>query len=88
MDSAGYPRPMLHAVLAASASDIPAAPVVGLMAFGVVIAVLGHSARNTKVAGVGIAVLFVATALMVIVGYAAYNDNPNDPRDCAIPQAC
>ena len=61
-------------------SDIPAAPVVGAMTLGVVIALVGHVAKSYRVVAVGLAILFVATALMVLVGYAAYNDDSTDPR--------
>lgn len=73
---------MGHAHLVLAASDIPAAPVLGLMAFGVVIAVFGHIARSYRVVGVGIAALFAATALMIVLGFTAYNDDSRDPRDC------
>jgi hypothetical protein len=70
----------LSGSLVLAMSDIPAAPVVGFMAFGVVIALVGHLAKSNKVVAVGLAMLFVATALMVVVGFAAYNDDQSDPR--------
>jgi peptidoglycan/LPS O-acetylase OafA/YrhL len=75
-------------VLAASASDIPAAPVVAAMAIGVLIAIYGHAARNYRIVGVGLTILFLATAAMVLVGFTAYDQDPNDPRPCAIQAAC
>lgn len=69
-------------------ASIPAAPVVGLMAFGVVVALFGHIGRNSRVVGAGIAAIFLATALMVGLGFAAYQDNSRDPRPCAIQAAC
>jgi hypothetical protein len=71
-----------------AASDIPAAPVVAVMAFGVVMAVFGHAARNQKVAGIGIAILFLATAAMVVAGVTAFDQDPSDPRPCALPASC
>ena len=70
----------LSATLVLAMSDIPAAPVIGMMAFGVVIALVGHMSKSYRVVAVGLALLFIATALMVLVGYAAYNDDPADPR--------
>lgn len=69
-------------------ASIPAAPVLGLMAFGVVVALFGHIGKNYKVVGVGIGAMFLATALMVGLGFAAYQDNSRDPRPCAIQAAC
>jgi len=65
-----------------AASDLPAAPVVAAMAFGVVMAIVGHAAKNNAVAALGIAVLFLATAAMMIGGVTAYDDDPADPRPC------
>jgi hypothetical protein len=70
----------LSGSLVLAMSDIPAAPVVGMMTLGVVIALVGHMAKSYRVVAVGLAILFVATALMVVVGLAAYNDDPADPR--------
>ena len=75
-------RPVDAVALVLAASGIPAAPVLGLMAFGVVVAVVGHMGRNYRIVGVGLGALFLATALMVVLGYAAYNDDATDPRDC------
>lgn len=75
-------RPVDAVAYVLAASDIPAAPVLGLMAFGVVVAIVGHMGRNPRVVGVGVGALFLATALMMVLGYLAYNDDPGDPRDC------
>jgi hypothetical protein len=66
------------AVLAAS--DIPAAPVLGLMAIGVVIAIVGHVVRSKATVATGLAVLFLATAGMVVGGFAAFSQDSSDPR--------
>jgi hypothetical protein len=68
--------------LVLAASDLPAAPVVAAMAFGVVMAIFGHAAKNSLVAALGIAVLFLATAAMIVGGLTAFNDDPADPRPC------
>ena len=70
-----------------AASEIPAAPVVGLMAMGDVVAVIGHATRDKKLQAAGIGLLFLATVLMVVLGYLAYQGDevdprkPNDPRE-------
>ncbi|HEX6390034.1 MAG TPA: hypothetical protein VFZ89_11315 [Solirubrobacteraceae bacterium] len=68
--------------LVLAASDLPASPVVAAMAFGVVMAIVGHSAKNNAVAAIGIAILFLATAAMMVAGITAFNDDPADPRPC------
>lgn len=74
--------------LVTAASDIPAAPVIGVMAMGVVIAIVGHASKSYKVVGVGLAILFIATALMFVIGFAAYHQDPNsDPRPQKDPNA-
>ena len=70
----------LPATLVLAASDVPAAPVIGTMTLGVVIALVGHMAKSYRVVAVGLAILFIATAMMVVVGLAAYNDDSSDPR--------
>jgi hypothetical protein len=71
--------------LVLAAQTVPAAPVLSLMLAGIVIAVAGHIARNYRVVGVGLAVLFVATALMFLVGFAAYQGDEADPRPAKSP---
>jgi putative exporter of polyketide antibiotics len=71
--------------LVLAAQTVPAAPVLSLMLAGIVIAVAGHIARNYRVVGVGLAVLFVATALMFLVGFAAYQGDEPDPRPAKAP---
>jgi hypothetical protein len=66
------------AVLAAS--DIPAAPVLLLMAIGVVVAIVGHAVRSRATVATGLAILFLATAGMVVGGFAAFNQDSGDPR--------
>lgn len=62
---------------------ISAAPVLALMAFGVVVAIIGHAGKNMKVAALGIASLFLATGLMMLLGFASYQDDSSDPRKCS-----
>ena len=54
---------------------IAATPVYAMMAFGVVLAIMGHIFRDQRIVGIGIAVLFVATALLLLGAYQAYDAN-------------
>jgi len=56
------------------------------MTFGVVVALVGHVTRDQKVVAVGLAVLFLATLAMVVLGYAAYEGGDPDPRDRQDPR--
>ncbi|MDP8968577.1 MAG: hypothetical protein M3N04_08255, partial [Actinomycetota bacterium] len=73
------PAPLL------GASDLSAAPVAMLIGFGVLVAIAGHLAGSRRTVVVGIAILFVATALLMIGGYLAFQDDPVDPRPCDAP---
>ena len=71
----------LALLLAADATqDIPAAPVLILMAVGVVVAVAGHLYGSRTVVGMGIFILFLATAAMVVGGFLAFQGGEQDPR--------
>ena len=70
------------------ASELSATPVAVLIALGVVIGVTGHLAGSRRTVAVGIAVLFIATALLMIGGYLAFQDDPVDPRPCDAPGGC
>lgn len=59
-----------------------------LIAFGVLVGIAGHLAGSRKTVAVGIAILFVATALLMVGGYIAYQDDPVDPRPCDAPGGC
>ena len=61
-------------------ADVPAAPVLGLMAFGVVVALVGHAVRDRRIVGLGLAALFAATALMIAGAFSAYQGDEPDPR--------
>lgn len=63
-----------------AASNLPAAPVLGLMGAGVIVAIVGHASRARRTVVVGLALVFLATALMVVGGYLAYDDDSSDPR--------
>ena len=70
------------------ASDESATPVALLIGLGVLVALVGHLAGSRRTVGVGIAILFVATALLVVGGYLAYQDDAVDPRPCDAPGGC
>jgi hypothetical protein len=71
-----------------AASDLSAAPVALLIALGVLVAIIGHLAGSRRTVGVGLAILFIATALLPVGGYIAYQDNAVDPRPCDAPGGC
>ena len=63
------------------AADIPAAPVLALMAFGVLITVGGHLYKSKSTIATGLVILFLATAAMVVGGYLAFQAGDEDIRD-------
>lgn len=77
---------MLAAIL--GASDLSATPVALLIAFGVFVGLVGHLAGSRRTVVVGIAILFIATALLLVGGYLAYQDGAVDPRPCDAPGGC
>jgi hypothetical protein len=68
-----------------AASSIPAAPVIALMAVGVVVAIVGHATRSRGAVALGLAILFLATAGMIVGGFAAYQGGDSDPRKHECP---
>jgi hypothetical protein len=76
------PAPLL------GASDLSATPVALLIGFGVVVGIAGHLAGSRRTVAVGIAILFIATALLMLGGYMAFQDDPVDPRPCDAPGGC
>ena len=70
------------------ASDLSATPVALLIGFGVIVGIVGHLAGSRRTVAVGIAILFAATALLLVGGYLAYRDDPADPRPCDAPGGC
>jgi len=70
----------LSALAAAYNGTVPAAPVLAIMAAGVVVAVFGHIWKSYRVVAVGIAILFLATALMLIGAFVAFHRGEKDPR--------
>jgi len=51
-----------------------------LMVLGVLIALAGHVVRSRRAVTLGLVTLFVATGLMVVGGFVAYQADPSDPR--------
>ncbi len=62
-------------------SAVPAAPVLALMGVGVLLAIAGSLVRSTTVQATGLAILFLATAAMLVGGFAAYQQDERDPRE-------
>jgi hypothetical protein len=50
-----------------------------------VVALVGHVARSYRVVGIGIAILFLATAAMVVGAYVSYHGDETDPRPVKPP---
>ena len=68
-----------------AADILPAAAVLALMALGILIAIAGHIGASARVVGLGLALVFLATALMVLGGFAAYEGGETDPRPSDSP---
>jgi type IV secretory pathway TrbD component len=71
---------IVSALAAAYNGTVPAAPALAVMATGVVVAVLGHIWRSYRIVAVGVAILFLATALMLIGAFIAFKRGEKDPR--------
>jgi hypothetical protein len=71
-----------------AASAVSPGLVAALIGLGVIVALGGHLAGSRRVVIGGLAILFAASALMIAGGYAAYRDDPADPRPCAEPGTC
>ena len=71
--------PLLIAAADAT-KDVPAAPVLVLMLVGVLVAIGGHLYGSRAVVGMGIFILFLATAAMIVGGLLAYEQEDPDPR--------
>ena len=63
-----------------AASDIPASPVLAVMGLGVLIALAGHIVRSKGTVALGLVLVFLATAGMIVGGFAAFHQDSNDPR--------
>jgi hypothetical protein len=59
-----------------------------LIGLGVLVAIAGHLAGSRRTVVVGIAILFVASALLMVGGYLAFHEDPVDPRPCDAPGGC
>ena len=70
------------------ASGPSATPVVALIGFGVLVGIAGHLAGSRRTVVVGLAILFAATALLIVGTYMSYRDDAVDPRPCDAPGGC
>jgi hypothetical protein len=59
-------------------ADIGSTPVYALMVFAVTLGVMGHLFRDQRIVGIGIALLFVATALLLLGAHQAYQGDGGD----------
>jgi hypothetical protein len=57
------------------------------MAVGLFVAIGGHLYGSRTVVGMGIFILFLATAAMVVGGFVAYQGDENDPRPAEEPRS-
>ena len=73
-------------VLAATAPS--SGVVAALIGLGAVVAIAGHLGGSRRIVVTGIAILFAGSVLMIVGGYAAYRDDPRDPRPCAEAGTC
>ena len=77
---------MAASLLAASGPS--ATPVALLIGLGVLVGIAGHLAGSRKTVVVGLAILFIATALLIVGAYSSFSDNDVDPRPCDAPGSC
>lgn len=69
------------------AASLPTAAV--LIGAGVLVAIAGHLAGSRRTVAGGLALLFVASGLLLGGAYGAYRDGEPDPRPCEYaPEAC
>lgn len=73
-------------VLAATAPS--SGVVAALIGLGAIVALVGHLGGSRRIVVTGIAILFAGSVLMIVGGYAAYRDDPRDPRPCAEAGTC
>ena len=76
------------AALVLGASGPSATPVALLIGLGVVVGIAGHLAASRRTVVVGIAIVFVATALLIAGAYLSYSRDAVDPRQCDAPGGC
>jgi hypothetical protein len=81
-------RKSLVAALILGASDPSATPVALLIGLGVLVGIVGHLAGSRRTVVAGIAILFVATALLIAGAYISYRGDAVDPRQCDAPGGC
>lgn len=77
---------MPHSLL--GASGLSATPVALLICLGVLVGIAGHLAGSRRTVVAGLAILFVATALLLAGSYLSFQDEPADPRPCDAPGGC
>ena len=63
-----------------AAETIPAAPVLIFMAFGVILATVGHASKSRTLVVTGLLILFMATLGMLVGAYFAFEGGESDIR--------
>jgi len=58
-----------------AASQVPIAPILAVMAFGVLVAIAGHITRARWLVVTGLVLLFAATAGMLVAIVVAYDND-------------
>lgn len=74
-------------MLLAATETIPAAPIIAMMGFAVLLTIGGHLYGAKSIVATGLAILFLATAAMVVGGYIAYQGDEADPRPAENPRS-
>ena len=54
---------------------LSAPPIYALLAFGVVLALMGHIFQDRRIVAIGLFVLFLATALLFVGAHQSYQDH-------------
>jgi hypothetical protein len=70
------------------ASGPSATPVALLIGLGVLVGIAGHLAGSRRTVVAGLAILFVATALLILGAYTSFDAHDVDPRPCDAPGGC
>jgi membrane protease YdiL (CAAX protease family) len=70
-----YEPPRSARLLAVILGAISATPVYALMAFSVVLTLMGHIFKDQKIVAIGIALLFLSTALLLLGAYSSYQQH-------------
>jgi predicted metal-binding membrane protein len=68
-----------------AAAQLPAAPILAVMGFGVLVAIAGHVVKARWLVVTGLMLVFLSTAGMIVGGLQAYQQGESDPRPTKSP---